>query len=418
LTTLGAATHGVSNCRQSNFTDRTFNMMLIARRHLVIAAFTVMLAACGGGSGGSGSTSSSSTPSSGSSGSGSSSTSSGASGGTSTSSSGSGSSSGTTQTTGWLYTKASDNKIYLNSGAGESVWIGRGVNVDDLFLGGYNYTLWMTTADAEAALTATMTNLISQWRPTLLRLSLNMSSYPTHVSWLTNPTQYREPMERVINKIGESAGVYVMVTLRSDTSMSVCDASDDATCFPEAATNNVYRALVDSFANKPHVMFGLSNEPGGNVKTAAELRQAMSAAVDAIRARERELGVPEHIVVVQGDDWTSTIDFYAAQPLTQTNVAYEYHSYPPTSSEYTFTNIPVIIGEYGGANWQGMSQSVGDAFFRDIEAKRISSLAWYFSPYSAVAPALLNVTHDARQITPNSWGTIVRNYLTNPAQYQ
>jgi aryl-phospho-beta-D-glucosidase BglC (GH1 family) len=222
----------------------------------------------------------------------------------------------------------------------------------------------------------------------------------------------------VINKIGDSAGVYVIVTLRSDESMSVCNANDDATCFPEAATHAVYRALVDSFANKPHVMFGLSNEPGGNIKTSAELRQAMSAAVDAIRARERELGVPEHIVVVQGNNWTSAIDFYATQPLTQTNVVYEYHSYPPTSSEYTFANIPVIIGEYGGANWQGMSPSVADAFFRDIEAKKISSLAWYFSPYSAVAPALLNVTHDGNQISPNRWGTAVRDYLLNPAQYQ
>ena len=397
--------------------------MRSARLHLVMAAFTLTLAACGGGggsSGTSGSTSSSggSSTSSSSNGSSTSSSSSGSSTSSGSSSSGSGSSSGTTQTTGWLYTKAGDNKIYVDGGSGESVWVGRGVNVDDLFLGGYNYTLWMATADAEAALTATMTNLIAQWRPTLLRLSLDMSSYPTHVSWLSNPTQYREPMERVINKIGESSGVYVMVTLRSDTSMSVCDANDDATCFPETATNAVYRALVDSFANKPHVLFGLSNEPGGNVKTAPELRQAMSAAVDAIRARERELGVPEHIVVVQGDNWTSTIDFYAAQPLTQTNVVYEYHSYPPTSSGYTFTNIPVIIGEYGGANWQGMSQSVADAFFRDIEAKKISSLAWYFSPYSAVAPALLNVTHDASQITPNSWGTIVRSYLLNPTQYQ
>jgi hypothetical protein len=396
--------------------------MHTAQRHLMIAAFALMLAACGGGGGsssGSGSSTSSSGSSSGStssstsSSSGSSSTSS-SSGSTSSSSSGSGSSSGAAQTTGWLYTKAGGNKIYLNSGAGETVWVGRGVNVDDLFLGGYNYTLWMATADAEAALTNTLSNLISQWHPTLLRLSLNMSSWSAkHVSWLANPAEYRQPMERVINKIGDSAGVYVMVTLRSDESMSVCNASDDATCFPEAATNAVYRALVDSFANKPHVMFGVSNEPGGNVKTPAELRQAMSAAVDAIRTRERELGVPEHIVVVQGDDWTSTIDFYSAQPLTQTNVVYEYHSYPPAANGYTFSNIPVIIGEYGS-----LTQSTADALYRDVEGKQISTLAWYFSPYSAVWPPLLDVTHDASKINPNSWGTIVRNYLANPGQYQ
>src|SRR5882724_957422 len=50
---------------------------------------------------------------------------------------------------GWLYT--SGNKIYVSNGSSAGTpWLGRGVNVDDLFFCGYNYML--QTANAEALL--------------------------------------------------------------------------------------------------------------------------------------------------------------------------------------------------------------------------------------------------------------------------
>jgi Bacterial Ig-like domain/Cellulase (glycosyl hydrolase family 5) len=330
---------------------------------------------------------------------------------------------GTVSTNGWLYTKSNDNKIYVNDGSGEQVWVGRGVNVDDMFLGGYNGSLWMATADAEQALKDSMSSLVSQWKPNFVRVNLGMNSYTT-VSWLANPAQYRTPMENVINALGAEANVYVLVTLRSDTSMNTCKVwtgsyYDDARCFPTASTDAVYQALVDSFADKPYVLFGVSNEPGGMDNTDAQLRAAMSHAVDVIRAREDALGVPHHIVVVQGNNWTSRLDFYSTTPLTQDNVVYEYHSYPPVAAGtygYGYTNIPVIIGEYGGANFSGMTQSQANDFYANVEKNQISNLGWYFSPYSGVLPPMLNVTGNGNDIQPNAWGNIVKSYLLLHAQ--
>jgi hypothetical protein len=314
---------------------------------------------------------------------------------------------------GWLYTVAKDNKIYLSNGAGGAVWMGRGVNIDDLFLCGYNYQLQMTSPTGEAALLGIVANLMTEWKPTFVRTSLGMNSY-TVVSWLAS-SAYKTAMTNVINAFGTYPGTYVLVTLRSDTSMvntdgSTCGQGDDAVCLPSTATDEVYRELVASFASAPFVMFGIANEPGGMDATDAAISSLMSHAIGVIRAKEDALGVPHHIVAVQGNQWTSKIGYYNTSPLPYDNVVYEYHSYPPEATGtygYTQSSIPVIIGEYGPS---GSDQSFLSAFLTDVEAKQIPNLAWDVSPYSNCAPDLVSVTRTTT-LTPNTWGTPVKQYL-------
>ncbi len=321
---------------------------------------------------------------------------------------------------GWLYTEG--NHIHVSDGAGGgAIWMGRGVNMDDVFLCGYNNTLWDT--DAEAQLESVVAGLISDWHPTFVRVSLGMASYPTETSWTESPAQYQEPMTQVIDAIGASPGVYVLVALRSHASMILQDEihgdpeatgiPSDASSTPDAAlfpngTDDTYVALVNTFAHAPFVMFGVSNEPGGNQRSAEVIAAAMAHAVGVIRAEEDRLGVPHHIVSVQGNGWTSDLSVYASSPLTFDNVVYEVHGYPPTPESYTYASLPVIVGEYG---------SLGDsaAFFADLEAKQIPNLAWDFEPFSDCGPDLLNVTHDASMLDPTAWGNTVQAYLVSHA---
>jgi hypothetical protein len=337
---------------------------------------------------------------------------------------------------GWLYTSGA--KIYESNGAGSGTpWMGRGVNVDDIFLCGYNNTLWMTSP--VTTVEQEINTLMTEWKPTFLRISLGMDS-STVVSWVTNPSVYRTPMTAVINAIGAYPGVHVLVTLRSDVTMIGQDTGSndgeatgipsDSQTTPSASsyptgTDAVYVALVDTFATSSFVMFGLTNEPGGNTASNATLAAAMNHAVGTIRAEEDRLGVPHHIVSVQGNNWTSSIGFYAetaggAYPdggsglITYDNVVYEVHGYPPPASSYTFPNIPVILGEYGSlpANSSGADPS----FYDDIEAKQIPNLAWDFESYSDCAPDLVNVNQSSTSITPTSpWGTMVQSYLLSHA---
>jgi hypothetical protein len=323
---------------------------------------------------------------------------------------------------GWLYTSGS--KLYVSNGnGGGTQWMGRGVNIDDIFLCGYDNTLWMTSPDQ--TLKTIVSGLMSGWKPNFVRISLGMDTYPTVTSWLSNPSQYKTPMTNVINAIGAYPNVYVLVTLRSDASMIGQDTVDgdpeatglpsdsattpNATSYP-TGTDATYVALVDSFGNSSFVMFGLTNEPGGNKLSNATITAAMRHAVGVIRAEEDRLGVPHHIVSVQGNGWTSDISFYAATPapITYDNVVYEVHGYPPATSSYTYSNIPVIIGEYG-------SLTNSASFYADIEAKQIPNLAWDFEPYSNCAPDLVTVTQSATNLTPTSWGSTVQNYLLSHA---
>jgi hypothetical protein len=322
---------------------------------------------------------------------------------------------------GWLYTVG--NGIVVADGPDSShPWFGRGVNIDDIFLCGYDDTLWMTSPDM--TLETIVSGLVSGWKPSFVRISLGMDSNPTVVSWLSDPTQYATPMTSVINAIGANPGVYVLVTLRSDASMIGLDEVDgdpeatglpsdstttpDATTFP-MGTDPVYVALVDTFGKNSWVIFGLTNEPGGDKLSDATISAAMSHAVGVIRAEEDRLHLPHHLVSVQGNGWTSDISFYSATPLPYDNVVYEVHGYPPTPSMYTYSNIPVIIGEYGS-----LTSSTAATLYADLEAKGIPNLAWDFEPYSNCAPDLLSVTDDASTLTPTSWGSIVQGYLTSP----
>jgi hypothetical protein len=298
--------------------------------------------------------------------------------------------------------------------------MGRGVNLDDIFLCEYNYKLWMGT-NAEPALKTMHSGLVSAWKPSFVRISLSMATDPVVVSWLSNPAQYKTPMTDVIDALGQNPGVYVLVTLRSDASMIGQDMVDgdpeatglpsDSTTTPNATqfptgTDAVYQALVDTFAQSSFVLFGLTNEPGGNKLTNAQISAAMSHAVGTIRAEEDKLGVPHHIVSVQGNGWTSDISFYATSPLTYDNVVYEVHGYPPATSSYTYPNIPVILGEYGSLPSGGEA-----AFYADVEAKQIPNLAWDFEPYSNCAPDLLNVNQSSTNLQPTAWGMTVQSYL-------
>lgn len=299
---------------------------------------------------------------------------------------------------GWLYTDG--NKIMVHGGG---QWMGRGVNLDDIYLCGYNYML--NSLDGGATLSAIADGLISGWKPTFVRISLGMASYPVQSSWTADTANYATPMTKVIEKLGQTA--YVLVTLRSEATMTGQDTADgdaEATGIPSAATDATYTALVDTFAHDRFVLFGITNEPGGNKQTSASIAAAMTHAVETIRAEEDKLGVPHHLISVQGNSWTSDISYYATHPIAGDDIVYEVHGYPPAASSYTYANLPVIIGEYG-------TLADANAFFADVEAKQIPNLAWDFDPYSNCAPDLLEVNQSSTNLVPSTWGATVKAYL-------
>src|SRR5690606_587166 len=125
-------------------------------------------------------------------------------------------------------------------------------------------------------------------------------------------------------------------------------------------TGDVWELLAEHFAHHDYVMFGLSNEPEYNYDGALnnDVWQAMNSTVAKIRAVEERLGVPNHIVAVQGTGgWSRFLAYYVTNPITAgggENIAYEVHVYDPASDFDSMfiqpsKTLPVIIGEFGPA---------------------------------------------------------------------
>ncbi len=339
-----------------------------------------------------------------------------------TTASSTGASTGGAPPAGWLYTSGA--KIYVSNGTSGTQWMGRGVNTDDVLFCGYDDSLWMTSPDTTVE--TVLSGLISGWHPNFLRISLSMDSFGGYLySWINNTSQYATFMTNVIDSVGTYPGVYVLLTLRSDGSMidentgsgdaeatglpSDSSSTPNASLYP-TGTDAVYVALVDAFANSSFVLFGLTNEPG-SVVSDSTLAGIMSHAVGTIRAEEDRLGVPHHLVSVQSNGWTSEPGYYSQHPLSYDNVVYEYHGYPPDPTAYTQTNIPVIIGEYGGSGEAASDATFTTAFYADVEAKQIPNLAWDFDPLNDCFPDLLTVSGSATNLTPTGWGSAVKSYL-------
>lgn len=315
--------------------------------------------------------------------------------------------------TGWLYTSGA--KIYVSNGnGGGKQWMGRGVDLDDIFLCGNNNPLG-SVQNPDSVLEQMVSVLMSDWKPNFVRVQLDMTDY-VQVSWLSNPTQYALPMTNVIKDIGTYPNVYVLVSVITDLSMldnhtlpSDSTTTPDPQQFPQG-TDSLYVALVDAFAHEKSVMFGVSSQPNGTSPLSnATISAAMSHAVTVIRAEEDSLGVPHHLVLVQGNNAGKDISFYAQAPLQFDNVAYEVQGFPPTTASYTYSNIPVILSAYGLLNNPS-------AFFADVESKQIPNMAWDFDSYSNCKPDLLQVNRNPTNLVPTAWGQTVQSYLLAHAQ--
>ena len=211
------------------------------------------------------------------------------------------------------------------------------------------------------------------------------------------------------------------------------DPSLDALGWPTAQTRMELEALVTALGGKPQVIFGVANEPqlNDNGLLDDECWTAMNDAVAAIRAKETQLGVPHHLVSVQGTrGWARVLDYYVANPIGAgggANVVYETHVYDHADLfddrfEDPKLTLPVIIGEFGPADvGQGLVMTMDecDELMERAEAIDVPWLAWSF--HQACPPNLIEEHGTTAQqcgslpagmsVTPTPWGTRVKDRL-------
>ena len=320
---------------------------------------------------------------------------------------------GTSSASAWLHT--SGNHILHSDGR---TWHGRGANLHDT----RSCDACTYEPPSVAEVERRIDELVDVWKANFIRLDLeSYASSSGRMQWqtvLADPG-YLADIGRIVDYIGTKPGVYVMLSIWNDPSLSSIG-------WPQAATNSELATLVATFASAPHVLFGVSNEPQSNSDGAldAQVWTAMNAAVAAIRAVEDEVRVPPHIVAVQGTrDWGRQLDYYLTHPITAgggTNVAYETHVYDPEIDfpalfETAAKTLPVIIGEFGPS--QGMSEADASALQQAAEQMEIPHLAWTF--HMRCSPNLLVDNSGGgcgrgMPLQPTSWGKLVKDRFAIP----
>ncbi|MBI4509186.1 MAG: cellulase family glycosylhydrolase [Deltaproteobacteria bacterium] len=315
--------------------------------------------------------------------------------------------------TGWLRTEG--NKILLPGG---QTWHARGANIHDTR--SCNACTWSAPRVGEVL--RRVDALVDDWKANFMRLDLE--SYAEaggrehYQSFVVDP-QYMQDIRTIVEHVATKPGVYVMVSLWIEPTTTELD-------WPTEGTRVAWRMLAREFANMPHVLYGLVNEPQQNYSGAlnAQVWDAMNQTVQAIRDVENELGTPHHIVAVQGTGgWARFLDYYITHPITAgngKNVAYETHVYNrPSDFARLFIEpsktLPVIIGEFGPGG--SMTNDDVTSLMEKAEELEIPYLAWTF--HQRCAPNLLvDITGRGcgagMALTPTPWGQLFKDRLAQP----
>lgn len=265
--------------------------------------------------------------------------------------------------------------------------------------------------------------LVDGWQASFVRLLLE--SYPdagpspgrVHYRNVLEDEQYFQDVMRIVGHIGKKRGVYVLLSLWHDPSLSPMG-------WPTERTRAVWKKLARGLRDMPFVMFGLVNEPQKNEQGLldGEVWTAMNETVAAIRSVE-EPG-KHHIVTVQGTrEWGRVLDYYVAHPITAgrgVNIAYETHVYNrPARFDELVTRpsakLPVIIGEMGVIDDKNAKMLPEDctALMDLAEKLDVPWLAYTF--HTNCPPNLLVDSAGACgvgvSLAPSPWGRLVKERL-------
>jgi hypothetical protein len=269
--------------------------------------------------------------------------------------------------------------------------------------------------------------LLDGWKANFVRFDLwSWASADNRVQWksVTQDPSYLADIKNTVSHMTGKVGVYVMVTLFLDPSMKP-DNSDPDSEWPTAQTIPAYQALAGALYDDPKVLFALTNEPHGPDTMNGELAQRYLDSIDAIRAVEKQHGVPEHVVVVQApQQWARYLDYFVQNPIKRSNVAYEVHAYNPKTDfdrliMQPSKTLPIIIGEYGPSQYS--TDADIQALWDLCQSLEIPHVAWTF--HMRCDPNLLQDTaSDGCGLAPSvnymfprtSWGDLLHGYLAKP----
>lgn len=324
---------------------------------------------------------------------------------------------------GWLYT--SGNKIYISDGievTQDEVFSSQGVNIFDTRANG---SLTNNEPDVERV-KRTIDVAADDWGVTFFRLCLESHTQAEIDQFglvkncysFTEDTDYLNDIVEIVEYISETKGLYVLVSLWWEPT-AIPKFTDPDGGFPTEATAEAWYTLAKSLAPYKGALFGICNEPEFINDPTNALDESLKAiyqkVIDKIRQAEYEANAPQHIIAVQGRNWAHELEYFVRNPFdNETNIAYETHMYQSEDQLDHFVGnpsrtLPVIIGEFGPAEWNGsilQSQEDAVALMEYAGERQIPFTAWAFD--DTASPILIS---DNDTYEPTDWGVALMRFL-------
>jgi len=274
--------------------------------------------------------------------------------------------------------------------------------------------------------------LVDHWHANFIRFLLSAKAAPfnsSEVQWmnLVDDPAYLADIKDNVDHLTAKPGVYVLVTLFADPTMKDNTGEFDSE-WPSSLgdSNTRYTKLAETFADNPHVLFGLTNEPHTDTtQHEAALAAVYQTAIAAIRAVEDAHGAPHHVVIAQAPlGYARDVSYFETHPLTGDQIAYEIHPYNAATDFASLitqpsATVPMIIGEYGEAG--AMTISDVQQMWTVAEAAEVPYIAWNF--HMRCPPNLLmDTTSDGCGLDAStgydfprtSYGDVVFTHLQTP----
>ena len=291
----------------------------------------------------------------------------------------------------------------VKNAAGQIVRL-RGVNIPSLE--------WSNTGEH---INQSVQVAIEQWRANIIRLPLSQDRWFGHASGQSDGgARYREIVAEAV-RAASARSAYVLLDLHWSNA-GVWGKHIAQHKMPDTNSVTFWKAVAETYANDPAVLFDLYNEPhdvswdiwknGGLVKEKIKEKgqtnevsyeaAGLQKLIDIVRAAGAK-----NIVVVGGLDWaydlTGINKGYALDDKNGYGIIYASHIYPwkgPGSQQWEpkvgiiAAKYPILIGEVGCDTTSKPEPSVwAPRILQYIEQRQFHWTAWCFHP--AASPRLL-----------------------------
>ena len=181
-----------------------------------------------------------------------------------------------------------------------------------------------------------LTVLKEEWNTNVFRLAM----YTEENGYISNPSIGENILKQIDLVISEDMYVIVDWHILSD--------GNPKTHLNEALT--FFEKISKKYANDPHVIYEICNEPNGNVSWDNDIKPYADQVISVIRSNSKDA-----IIIVGTSTWSQDVLDPISNPIEDKNVLYALHFYAGTHTDWLRqrvqqaldSGLPIFVSEWG-----------------------------------------------------------------------